>query len=319
MYQLVSSALGSYSHHLYLAKGSSSSTIGGDAIIAVLAAVLGFASAYAINQIQRRQEPRKQLSWALQTEHAQLQVSTEIEKRVSVLYRDTRVKNLTAATYVISNTGNRAVMNERIRFNFGDQADVLEHSPYPAPEPELRVVQVDDHGLSNLDFVYSVGQLEVGEQVKFLFVLQSLHSITPPGPHATNPDGNVPFIRRGTERTVADQEHLRPFFIGLLAFIALPLILGPILATFIYPFDDAALTALRLILLIPLLPHVIPVARLAEQLVVHYLSPDRSTRSATNAIYGGEFTGPVLQADRFSDVSFSLPEQSPAEDDTAAG
>jgi hypothetical protein len=73
----------------------------------------------------------------------------------------------------IANTDNRVVKNEQVRFNFGDRAQVLEHSLYPTPEPELGVVQVHDSGLTSLDYVYRIEQLEVGDQVGFLFVLSS--------------------------------------------------------------------------------------------------------------------------------------------------
>lgn len=318
MSNLLASALGHYPNHLGVAKGSSFSSITGNAaVVAVLSAILGFASAYVIYQIQRRREPRKQLSWELHSEEAQLEVSSEIKERVGVLYRDTRVQNLTAVTCAVSNTGNRAVKNEQVRFNFGDQTQVLEHSLYPTPEPELGVVKVDDHGLTSLDFVYRIGQLEVDEQVRFLFVLSSQNPITSPAPHAKNDEGDVQFIRRGTERIVADQEHLRPFFVTLFAFLVVPLILSPLSDAFGFDFGGAVLAVVRIILLIPLLPHLAPVARLAEQLVVHYLSPDNTRDTTGNSVFGGEFNGAVLQGRDFSNVTFSPPVQIPKAGETA--
>ena len=150
-------------------------------------------------------------------------------------------QNLTAITCVVSNTGNRVVKNEQIRFNFGDQVEVLEHSADPKPEPELGVSQIQDHGLGTSDFLYRIGQLEIGEQVRFLFVLASHNPIMPTTPHAKNDEGDVQFVRRGAERIVADQEHLRPFLIALAAFIFVPLILNPIFVLFDYPINKVAL------------------------------------------------------------------------------
>jgi hypothetical protein len=316
MKSLFIDALGNYSQ-LNLAKGSSSTSITGGAIVAVLSAILGFVSAYAISQIQRRREPRKQLSWELQTEEVQLEVSSEIKERVGVLYRDTRVQNLTAVACQVSNTGNRVVKNEQVRFNFGDQAQVLEHSLYPPPEPELDAAQIDDHGLTDLDFVYRIGQLEIGQQVRFLFVLAGPNPIVSPAPHAKNEEGDVQFIRRGTERIVADQEHLRPFFVTLFAFLVVPLIISPLSGEFGFDFGGAILAAVRVVLLIPLLPHIAPIARLAQQLVVHYLSVDKGASRADNGIFGGEFNGPVIQGRNMSDFKFSPPEQPP--DESVAG
>jgi hypothetical protein len=321
MSELLASALENYSFHLNLASNSSSSSIGGDAIIAVLAAILGFVSAYAINQIQRRQEPRKQLSWELHSEQAQLQVSSEIEERVSVLYRDTRVKNLTAVSCTILNTGNRSVKNEQIRFNFGDRTNALEHSLYPPPEPELGAVQVDNHGLTDRDFVYRIGQLEVGEQVGFLFVLASQDPIVSPAPpHATNEEGDVKFIRRGIERIVADQEHLRPFLLALFAFIVIPLTISPLINVLnediSFSVGGTVLFLVRLLLLVPILLHLVPVARLTVQIVGHYLSPDNAERALGNEILGGSFHGPVLLGRDFADIKFPPPDQTSGEGET---
>ena len=317
MSNLLTSVVGRYSNHLDAAKGSSfSSVIENPAVVAILAAILGFVSAYAIYQIQRRREPRKQLSWELHSREAQLEVSSEIKERVSVLYRDIRVQNLTAVICVVANTGNRVVKNEQVRFNFGDRAQVLEHSLYPAPEPELGVVQVYDPGLTSLDYVYRIGQLEVDDQVRFLFVLSSQNPIDPPAPHAKNEEGDVKFIRRGTERIVADQEHLRPFFIALFAFLVVPLIVSPLTGESGY-FGGAVLAAVRAILLVPLLPHLIPVARLTQQLVVHYLSSDSMQGETDNSISGGEFNGPVIQGGRLGQLTIGPPAQIPEADKTA--
>ena len=310
---LIIETTGKFAYHLNLADSGSSSSIAEEAIIAVLAAILGFASAYALYQIQRRNESHKQLSWEIQTVEAQLEVSSEIKERVSVLYRETKVENLTAVKYVFSNTGNRALKKEQIRFNFGDQVQVLEHSLFPKPEPELGVVQVNDHGLTSLDYVYRIGLLEVGQQVKFLFVLASHNPITSLKPHATSEEGDVKFIRQGTERTVADQEHVKPFLLALFAFLVVPLVLPVVLSPlnndeFSFNFQAVALAVARIALLIPLLPHLAPVARLTQQLVAHYLSVTSGTEVETeNTVGGGQFYGPVLQGRGFSHITFAPP------------
>jgi Tetratricopeptide repeat len=98
---------------------------------------------------------------------------------------------------------------------------------------------------------------------------------------------------------VADQEHLRPFLLALFAFIVIPLVISPlndVLNEDIgLSFGGAVLFLVRLLLLIPILPHLVPVARLTVQIVGHYLSPDKAGRGLGNEILGGTFHGPVLQ------------------------
>lgn len=66
------------------------------AVLAVIAAALGFASALIIDLLKARREPGRQLSWDADLDAGTIAVRPDIRKKVSILYNDDQITTLAA-------------------------------------------------------------------------------------------------------------------------------------------------------------------------------------------------------------------------------
>ncbi|GAA1292223.1 hypothetical protein GCM10009634_45090 [Saccharothrix xinjiangensis] len=204
-----------------------------------------------------------------------------MKPKVSIVYDGKEVVHLTHIKCTISNTGNRAVNDQALRFPFPRGTELLEHYLDPEPKPEVRVefssATLDKN--EDLQCRYQVGQLERGESISFNFVTAGMH-LTNWEPISRTQEGSVEFHRRDVSIAKEDQEHLRPFLIFTILSLAIP----PIVAVFnLGYFSDAAVVIVRLALLGALFPHVTPVIRVIERIISHYLSLKHESKIEAHA------------------------------------
>jgi hypothetical protein len=244
--------------------------------------VLGAVCSYIVMRLNARHDPRKQLSWEATTDRSLVSVRPEIRDNVSVLYKTEEASNLVAIKCRIINTGNQVVKNERLRFAFPDGTRIFEADFSPQPEPELKARRVDDSDHAKpTDRVFEIGHIEVAQEVSFELVAD--------GPnadkwaiHPFNEDGDVGFQQRDVNRIRGEQEHVVPFVAISIGLLVVPLVIsnlyiGDGITIFISPF----MFLIRLALVIALLPHILPVARLIRRLVALQLAkpePEPATR-----------------------------------------
>lgn len=255
--------------------------ISGKVLLALLGSIFGFVSSYALEQIKRRREPRKQLSWEMKTDYSQVDINAEIKEKVRILYGDTPVENLYVTSCILSNTGNRVIKNQTIRFKLAQDVAILEHYLDPEPEREIGVSKVSDPDLTEREKMYRIDHLERSQQVRFVFVLAG-REIKPPTLHPKNEEGDVQFVKREVARVTEDQEHVRPFTMALFFFLVIPVILSSLPTDL--AFGGSLIFVIRVLLFIPLIPHIVPVARIVERLIAHGIT--RKSVDQPLTIYG---------------------------------
>ena len=244
----------------------------------VLTAIIGFVSAYVLEQVKRRREPHKQISWDMDIERGLVAVSPSVKERVQVLYRNSPTDNLHAVRFRASNTGNQLIKDQYIRFEFGSRTTILDEGLDPSPPRELGVEQARMPDLPDNETRYVIKHLERGQEVNFLFVVAG-QDAGQPVPYPYNEEGNVDFTPRDVARVTEDIEHVRPFVFWLFLFLVVPPVFSSVgSGDLFYLFGDAFMALLRIVLLIPLLLHLRPVARLAQRCVSKLIADVKASR-----------------------------------------
>jgi hypothetical protein len=255
----------------------------------VAGAILSFFFSSALEWSKRKRSPKKRLSWSVDIDSGIVDVSPAHQQKVRVFYQDREIRSLVGVRLRLVNTGNTTIKNQYLRFVLPREAKVMEFLSDPPPEPELDVHEVSDTSKPS-ERRFKIGHLEPGWAVEFRVIgdggawwdWRSGSAF-----HPYNADGDVVFERQGVARTKEDQEHVRSFVLYLLLFLLLPGLIGRILGErywFVEPTVGLALMVL-------LVPHLAPFARLAQEFISNYLNGRPSTSLEAR---GGE--GSIYQA-----------------------
>ncbi|GAB2858888.1 hypothetical protein GCM10027200_69070 [Lentzea nigeriaca] len=255
---------------------------------AVAGALLGFLSNFALDRIKARREPTKRLSWDASVRRALIDVSDEIKSKVRFFYEGTQVTALTHVRCTVTNTSNQVVRDQELRFPFPDKVTVLEHYLDPVPEQELGVAPIAKSPEGHVR--YRIGHLERNEAVVFNLVTAG-GELGEWKPYFHNPAGDVDHQRRDVIGLKQDQDHLFPFFLILLLLLTVPSAIDLIRFGYL---SDLAASAARVGLLLAIVPHVRPLVRIAERLIIRTKEP---TQEGTN-VMSGHIHGNVLMAGR---------------------
>jgi hypothetical protein len=270
---------------LSVKQANASSTMPSQLLLLVAGGILGVIGSYITARLNARHDPRKQLSWDADMERGLVTVGSRIRNNVSVSYKGEPVGDLLAVKCRITNTGNQVVKDEIVRFAFADQTKILEADFASPPEPELKCSLIDLDATKPLERSFRLGHLEAGQEVAFEFIIA--------GPraddwkiHSFNEAGNVLFRQRDVNRIKAEQEHVTPFSIIVIAIAAISLIAPSVEATGVFIFNDlwGVVLLIQLGLLMALTPHLLPVARLLRRLIDQWLIPPIPT---TNVVVEG--------------------------------
>jgi hypothetical protein len=260
-----------------LASGSGVSGIFAQGGWLVFGAVVGAALSYVATRMNARHDPRKKLAWEAETDRGLLAVSDRIRDNVSISYKGVSIEDIVAVRCNVVNTGNVVVKNERIRFSFPEGVLLLEGDFSPIPEPELNSSRVASSESGESERVFMIGHLEVGQQVSFELIATG-NGVEKWQVHPFNEGGDVEFRQREAERITDDQEHVVPFVVNLLLLFIIPSMIedfpGGIFA------GGTALLA-RIVFLILIAPHILPMARLVRRLIEKQLAPTGVTTSVT--------------------------------------
>lgn len=246
--------------------------------IALIAAVFGFIANYALAQLRRRAEPRKQLSYDIEVDRGLVAVQQKIKEKIKVFYEGHEIGDLYHVTCNVQNSGNTVVRNQYLRFSFSPQTQIVDEYFDPEPQPEIDVRSSPTPTLKPSERRYSVAHLEKGQGVAFRFITTG--SMPPTlEVHPSNEAGDVGFVPRSVTFTVGDLHHIQAFVTLFVLFWIIP----PIIDSVLPFFGPIAAALIRLAILAIMAPHIRPFARVASDIIVR-LSLRRSIESRMSLV-----------------------------------
>lgn len=238
--------------------------------------VVGFASSYVLERIKARREPSHRISWEATTERGIIETHPDLRESVTVSYNGQQVDDLTAVSCRVSNTGNRVIKNQLVRFEFPIDCRVLDAQLDPIPQREISVVRQQDRETDQREIIYVIGHLERQQEIT-IKLLASGRSAPDWAIYAFNEAGDVEFQRRDVSRQRKDQEHVAPFLTYLFIMLLVYLVVGPLSSDWLVA---SGMALVELILSIPISGHFVPMARWVRD------SFSKSDSSAKNSIAG---------------------------------
>ena len=207
--------------------------------------------------MKERREPRKRLSYDLETRHGLIGVDDAISRNISILYKNCPAEKLTYLRFDLKNTGNTVVKGELIRFEFPPGNQILDAYAEPTPPKEFDVVEISDPKMSAAERQFRVGHLEKNQVVGLRFVLAGTADAEPKV-ISFNEAGDVEFTAASISRAADDRRLVEQF---TYLFI-LSLIIPPIFRFLPGFFGDLALALVYFLLALAMLPLLKPVSRI---------------------------------------------------------
>ncbi|WP_410635527.1 hypothetical protein [Amycolatopsis sp. cmx-4-83] len=243
--------------------------------LAAISVVVGGVVTLVTDRIKRRNDPHKQLSWDARTEIGLARAEDEIAQHLGITYKGRPVQDLAVIDCTISNTGNRVVKNELIRFAVPEGAVIVEAACRPRPQREMKVSRDTAEEESDQEAVFRIGHIEKGASitVRLLATGQEARNWTVV---AHNDEGDVGFHSREVARVRDDREHVAPFTKLLILFFTVPPIFG---LSLFGPIGDLVQAAAWFLIAVLLMPHVTPTARLVQNFLTSRAPDGRSNPS----------------------------------------
>ncbi|MET9697729.1 hypothetical protein ABZY31_12460 [Streptomyces sp. NPDC006529] len=205
---------------LQLAAGQGLSDLQQKFVVALVSAIIGASATLLVHMLKARAEPRKRISWDSSFDPGFAAIDDpEIQEKLNVTYDDVDVKNIFSIKYRVSNTGNRAIKDQRFRFKFADGTQVLETYMSPTPEPELKVEL--ERNSNPQEVIYKVGHLERDQNVHFRFVVAG-DTADQWKAVPSNEEGDVEVEKKGVAQRKEDRMHIGPFTMSLFLFLTVP-------------------------------------------------------------------------------------------------
>lgn len=210
-----------------------SETLRNGIILAVISATLGFITNIIVENVKRRNEPRKQLSYSQIIKSGIVgTIEPDIANKVSVSYNGKPARNMYYAIFNVENTGNKQVNDCKVRFEFTEGSEILDvfFDPEPIPEIELEILK---EGVGSNEAKYNIGFLKPKEQVGFRFIVKGIESNNSVSKQSNdivlshyfhNSNGDVKFILKVPREVGDDIKVIKSFTIvclGILIFIPL--------------------------------------------------------------------------------------------------
>lgn len=273
----------------HLAASTGLSDLQQKLLVALVSAIIGASATLLVHFLKQRTEPRKRISWEASEDPGFAAIDDpEIQRKLAVTYDDVAVKNIVAAKYKVSNTGNRVIKDQRIRFSFPKGIEILEVYLSPISEPELKVERHNES--SSSEVIYKIGHLEREQEVQFRFVVAG-ESIEGWKAVHHNEEGDVEVEKRGAAEKKEDRSHVAPFLASLFLFVTVPYSLTHSIID--EPIAEALATIIRTTILAYALLHLVPVTRLVRDT----LMKSEASRSGSTINAVAHSSGTVLVLD----------------------
>lgn len=263
---------------LHLAASQGLSDLEQKFVVALVSAIIGASATLLVHFLKARSEPRKRISWDSSTDPGFAAIDDpEIREKLSITYGHVTVKNIFSIKYRISNTGNRVIKDQQIRFSFPEDTQVLESYLSPTPEPELKVERSPSP--NPREVIYKIGHLERDQDVQFRFVTAG-ESANKWKAVPSNEEGDVDVQKRGAAEKKDDRAHVKPFVISVFLFLTVPYLFSSSLID--EPIAESLATITRFTFLSYSIFHLSPVARTVRDMLNKAdATPSQNTFNAT--------------------------------------
>lgn len=236
--------------------------------VSILSAVLAFLGGYALSGISRRSGSGKRLSYSSNVETGLINVEKNIKEKVTVLYENNPVANLSNIQFDIENTGNSVVKSQEVRFEFDPGTRILEFYFDPQPQPEMRVEKLFDQTLRDFERKCRIGHIERGQAIRIHFIVTSESEVNLK-PHPYNEEGDVDFNSRATVKELGEREQVARFLSLLIMYFVIP----PVFSLFsLSPFSGTIAGLAKLVILLALFRFIVPFSEVMAELVTRWLS-----------------------------------------------
>jgi hypothetical protein len=232
--------------------------------IAIVAAVFGFIANYALDQLKRRREPRKQLSYEMDISKGLVTVQEKLKEKIKILYGGQEIRDVYSILCILENSGNTVVKNQYIRFSLPPETGIIDEYFEPLPEPELGLQDAPTPTLRPSERRYLITHMEKGQRVGFNFITAG--GTTPELKlHPYNEAGDVDFVPRSITVVADEMHHVRTFIKLLILFWVIP----PIF--YLIPFTGStAVGFVRLIIAGLMILHLQPFVTVLGEVILRF-------------------------------------------------
>ncbi|GAB7033233.1 hypothetical protein AB0G35_37035 [Streptomyces sp. NPDC021749] len=268
-------------------------------VVGLASAFVGVFGTLLVHFLASRQKPRKRVSWDSVTEPGLGSIDPQLGAKLRISYNGNHVNHLYSARYRLTNSGNTVIKNQRVRFEIPAGVKVLELAPAPQPEPELEVERSPESSGSRI--VYTIGQLERGEEVGFSLVLDG-HSAPQWRAKTSNAEGGVDVQKRDSQRNVEDRAHVIPFLASVFFLLAIPPVVSGLV--FYGKLGGVLASVVRIAFLLFSLLHLFPTLRLLRD--IYFSGKGKGTTIDGDALFfngsiHGGVAGKVVEIAREQD------------------
>ncbi|OCQ92225.1 hypothetical protein BCD67_04560 [Oscillatoriales cyanobacterium USR001] len=242
--------------------------------VAIISSILTFSCSYILAQINKKQGSGKKLSYKLSIYQGLVKIDNDIKKNVKVFYNKEEIQNLYNVDFYVENTGNTVIKSEEIRFEFPEEARILDFSFVPEPEPEMKVEKIEGgQGLRPFEKKCKIGHIEKGQRLKVRFTATSTAETLKVEPHHFNENGDVQFEPTATTQALSDKDHLTKFLTIYILYLVVP----P--AFYIFPIIGETIAGvIRFGILIGLFNFIVPFSEIIADIVVNLISKSKEGR-----------------------------------------
>ncbi|PZV26261.1 MAG: hypothetical protein DCF12_10485, partial [Snowella sp.] len=234
-------------------------------VVAVLSAVLAFITGYALAGISKKQGSGKKLSYSLLIENGLVKIEKNIREKVKVLYNSEEIENLYNISFNLENTGTTVIKAQEIRFEFPQEARILDFSFEPEPEQEMKAEKIES-GLRSFEKKCKIGQIERGQSLGIRFTATSKSEIQEVKLHPYNESGDIEFTSRLVTKALSNRDQIARFLSLYIFYLVVP----PIF--YLLPFGLGEMMAgfTRFILLLSLFRLIVPFSEILADIVFRH-------------------------------------------------
>ena len=231
-------------------------------LVALFSALMTAVIGYWLYRLNKKKDERRTITYTAKIDQSLRPFEGKLAA-AEVRFRGKIVRNLHTARCVLTNSGNRVVRQQELRFFFGDDAEVLEFAPDATPEREWGYeawpVGGDDPASVRIKLIY----FPPGASITLGFVVAAEDPVLVL--HSRNDESDVVVVEKSSQVATSEREAVRQFvFWGMIYLLLPPLFRLPLSG----PFGDLAAWAVRLAVIGFIAPTVAPLAGIVGRLLV---------------------------------------------------